>query len=669
MTTTAKLRPRRDTKHTMKKPGLDEIFHTVDGCRRRGLIIDPGAANGLVGSETLRDLLQHIDQARSVKDTLEWKEKCSEVTGISGSADTTLGEIKMMLPMLEGVTDAHYRADVIGGEASMCPALVGNPALVNMKAVLASNWFENKDGLLIIPEGDNDLNLIRLLYTDSKHYLLPLDEKTSAANHRAEAEKARSFLMKAREGARNRWTDVRTWFVQPTTAKPKPSHNNHDAFEANLMNHKKTTAHEQEPPTVTTAATLKTAENTGGTKEIKFVDEQEPPTVTAATLETAENTGGHLDADSLSHQVLPTSVLSNEIMYAAEIEASFNRPTMYEGDRLPQDLPAQRLYTMSTFYCGTKEEYHNKSGHRVVNPDNYEQWRQTRKGNRKCQFWEIGTGAGRLSYVALLAGLSVAFPVDLRYGWNIADPAHQQYLLDAQERTEPAVIVVSPFGPAAFSGKATMTTEERDVLQAEEQSAINFVRELVTRQAAAGRGFIIETHWNTSSWRSSLLKPFAADLPGCRPRQRADHCAYGATDGKGLPVHRSIGLQSNFSLRSSTHRCRGHSHGHAGHQPQNSFGHSSKTTATLSCPGQGHQEVHGQTGQRQLHRLQVSEVRSRAQRASRYGTHSGSSRMPPCEFFADTQDYTVILQSRTSCTTTASACCSDNTYASAPGGV
>ena len=96
---------------------LVEIFHTVAGKRRRGLIIDPGAANGLIGSETLRDLLTHCDEAEQVCQNLLRVEKKSEVTGISGSADTTLGEVRVPLPMLPGLKDACYVADVIGGEA------------------------------------------------------------------------------------------------------------------------------------------------------------------------------------------------------------------------------------------------------------------------------------------------------------------------------------------------------------------------------------------------------------------------------------------------------------------------------------------------------------------------------------------------------------------------
>ena len=169
-----------------------DIYHTVQGRRRRGLIIDPGAANGLVGSETLRDLIDNVDRSEEVKSSVIWSEKKSELTGISGAADTTLGEVRIGLPMLPGLESASYVAGVVGGEASCCPALVGNPALVRMNAVIASHWFENKDGLLIVPNHDSTdeadrFHLMRLLYTDSRHYMLPLDGATAAKEEQARA--------------------------------------------------------------------------------------------------------------------------------------------------------------------------------------------------------------------------------------------------------------------------------------------------------------------------------------------------------------------------------------------------------------------------------------------------------------------------------------------------
>ena len=51
------------------------------------IVIDPGAAIGLIGSETLRDLLQLVDKKDLVQKTTEWTQKHSEVTGISGSEE------------------------------------------------------------------------------------------------------------------------------------------------------------------------------------------------------------------------------------------------------------------------------------------------------------------------------------------------------------------------------------------------------------------------------------------------------------------------------------------------------------------------------------------------------------------------------------------------------
>ena len=104
---------------------FNEIFHTIAGQRRRGLVIEPGAANGLMGSETLRDLIEHCDMQDQVKSHLTWKDKMSSITGISGADDSTLGEVRLPLPMLKGLESSCYLADVIGGEASLLSCVVG----------------------------------------------------------------------------------------------------------------------------------------------------------------------------------------------------------------------------------------------------------------------------------------------------------------------------------------------------------------------------------------------------------------------------------------------------------------------------------------------------------------------------------------------------------------
>ena len=302
-------------RHRMYREQNDgsDVYHTVNGRRRRGLIIDPGAANGLIGSETLRDLLQHIDQAKEINDTIVWRPRQSEVTGISGSADTTLGEITIPLPMLSGIKE--YRADVIGGEASMCPALVGNPALVNMSAVIASNWFANRDGLLAIPH-QGDLQLLRLLYTDSRHYLLPLDEVTNETELDYEKDKAKTFLSNVHEKSSARWKDVRSWFTWATTAKPKRS----ECVEAKeVSSHNLSCEIEQATSTATTDSPVKNEKDSGGTGCSLIQKSNETSAATDSPVENEKDSGGHMDQCVSQHDpAYATQVITYEMLTASQ---------------------------------------------------------------------------------------------------------------------------------------------------------------------------------------------------------------------------------------------------------------------------------------------------------------------------------------------------------------
>ncbi|CAJ1458578.1 unnamed protein product [Effrenium voratum] len=283
----------------------DEVYHTVGGHRRRGLIIDPGAANSLVGTETLRDLVDHCDQSSVIKTSMQ-----SEVTGISGQSDPILGQVTLPLPMFEELSKATYTADVIGGNASLCPALVGNPGLVGMRAVIASAWFQNNDGLLILPK-DKEMktfSLYRLLLTDSKHYLLPVDNKLHSENE--EHRKAATFLSNVQEQSTKKWSDTKysVWHSEGQSPGRKRS----------------------EPP--------------------------ESPSGKQEHLSIVDGTG--------------------------------------------------------------------------LEPEDY---------------WTVDfgdDGSSRLSLLVLISGLMVAFPVDLRYGWDIGNKHHQELLLHAQDLIDPDVILM-----------------------------------------------------------------------------------------------------------------------------------------------------------------------------------------------------------------------------------
>ena len=185
----------------------------------RSTTIEPGAAAGLIGSETLRDLLDTCYKDKA--DHVSWSKSEATITGISGCPDKALSKVHLRLPFPH--LEASYTADVIGGDGSRCPALVGNPALCATHASLHSYWFDNRDGLLTTWDTSSkkpSLHMFRVLLTDSNHYLLPLDEDTSCT----EAIKdVCHFMDNISQASRQRWPDHSYVFWQHiiSTADPE----------------------------------------------------------------------------------------------------------------------------------------------------------------------------------------------------------------------------------------------------------------------------------------------------------------------------------------------------------------------------------------------------------------------------------------------------------------
>ena len=79
--------------------------------------------------------------------------------------------------------------------------------LCEMRASILTGWFENKDGLLTLWNDKvepSEMELFRLLMTDSGHFLLPLDEQPHQDLPR---EEVRNYLTKVSEVSQSRWSD------------------------------------------------------------------------------------------------------------------------------------------------------------------------------------------------------------------------------------------------------------------------------------------------------------------------------------------------------------------------------------------------------------------------------------------------------------------------------
>ena len=94
--------------------GSVESYHMVNGKKIHGLLVDPGASSGLVGTETFREFLSSVMVPRDRVKDIAWLPSTTTVTGISGQEDSTLARVSP--PSGLDQNEAEYTAELIGGE-------------------------------------------------------------------------------------------------------------------------------------------------------------------------------------------------------------------------------------------------------------------------------------------------------------------------------------------------------------------------------------------------------------------------------------------------------------------------------------------------------------------------------------------------------------------------
>ena len=147
-----------------------EAFHTVGGQKRFGLVIDPGAASGLSGTDA---------KVEYDENNVPYCEDCDIVpakgsfSGIDGEPVKSLGTLRQVAQVSR--LKIRWHGDLIGHNGSYCPFLLPLPPLIQHKAFLLHGMFDNGDGIMLLfPEEKNkdNVHLARALLTDSGHYLL-----------------------------------------------------------------------------------------------------------------------------------------------------------------------------------------------------------------------------------------------------------------------------------------------------------------------------------------------------------------------------------------------------------------------------------------------------------------------------------------------------------------
>ena len=141
-----------------------EAFHTVGGQKRFGLVIDPGAASGLGGTDT---------KVEYDENNVPFCEDCDIVpakgsfSGIDGEPVKSLGTLRQVAQVSRLMIRWH--GDLIGHNGSYCPFLLPLPPLIQHKAFLLHGMFDNGDGIMLLfpnEQNKSDVHLARALLTD-----------------------------------------------------------------------------------------------------------------------------------------------------------------------------------------------------------------------------------------------------------------------------------------------------------------------------------------------------------------------------------------------------------------------------------------------------------------------------------------------------------------------
>ena len=307
-------------------------FHQVRGRRVLGLLVDPGASSGLVGTDTLKEMMESGALPKSRMEEIEWGPSTTTVTGISGQSDDTLARISLPIDVGSAEVPASYTADLIGGQGGTCPALLPNTSLRQMRAAVMTEWFDNGDGALVVSANGKKLNdpssellVMRMLLSESGHYILPVDRQDQWIE---ESEKKDILSM----WRRRRSQDAATALEQ--------------------------TCHQE--------------------SKLEFVVQEEN-----------EKEESKKDITAVVEEDEMPNIL---VVDSCDYKYDESEKKDYEGDVFPGHLQEGKLKYLKKMYRAVPEMFYTKTRTTPVTPRNARSWARARRGS-KPHFWEWCSGS------------------------------------------------------------------------------------------------------------------------------------------------------------------------------------------------------------------------------------------------------------------------------------
>ncbi|CAE7923898.1 Smok2b, partial [Symbiodinium necroappetens] len=597
------------------------------------------------------------------------------------------------IPLDISGAEATFKADVLGGEGSLCPALLSNPALRRQRAAVLTNWFNNGDGALCVQNEAGDSHVMRMLLTDSGHYLLPTDERHSMPKDDANAVKMKLACWSKEIAAR--WDDLRPEVRHCFLQQPQVSTRERERYKCDGAE-EETNVTSSSPTTSTTSGSTANSGTTSDEFDKGMFSENSDVSVietnVTSSSRTTSTTSGSFNFESMApspqssslsmapspqstdhvvaqdrvsfaskpfldspypkakeddwehdvinnkltrHHKTPRRILftpnatldcpvpheqlsgarstqiktwtqrkctlryleddwrcvatpnrdlvqlwtGRTVFHVCRPQGTTSSTTTsyamtrqsaesildeqnfppYAGDTFPDHWDDARVKKAKDYYRALPEEFYSRTGRRPITPGNVRLWMQnalSRKRPLRFQVWEWFSGSGRLSLVLLLANLSVGFPVDHRYGWDIGYGPHQALLRECQTAFAPDHLMAAPnCGPWSVA-TAGRDPGKRQADRSAELPTLEFLYESCVCQETEGHGFTVEQPLSSAMFTDSPMSRLIDQY--CLKKQRLDQCMLGAQDEHGKPVRKSTVFYSNRRWHGILKRCGGH---------------------------------------------------------------------------------------------------------------
>ncbi|CAK0840390.1 unnamed protein product, partial [Prorocentrum cordatum] len=516
---------------------------------------------------------KHNTQDSNKGQKLEVKSSSAKLSGIDGVPNPSLGLGKLPLN-LDALPNSSFTMDMLGGSGSRCPLLMPLETMINNTMGLLTGILPNRDGVLIINTLDGLGNKVRptcymrALYTDSGHYLFPIDDPQAGTGRERDRLKqaVKAYMAKVLdEDTPKSTTTVLDTVLMTNTDRDDKQIEAHQSLDAGIYvpdSHRGMHSGKKETLALSNALDagsyvpdLQQGGVPSGKKETIALSRTEATELDATKNEEAQTSESRMRVRSEVYNAISTNT---DTIYS-DSKDYYRRWRTFKASRWtgvnmwPKKMDTNKAKQLDIGYRAMPEEFYFESQLPVVTPENLESWME-HMSIYHVDVQERMSGSSRFSRRASLQGLMVGFPVDYRYGWDMSDKHHQRLLSTFRGKCH---IGTTLWAPTCQPWSIASRHKDPAALESERRSqapAIIFMLNDIKQTADTEQQHIVENPHNSDFWSKSDYTG-VVDMNIMRS-YAADQCSFGATNELGEPIRKRTRLDSTFSLRASTRHCR-----------------------------------------------------------------------------------------------------------------